>query len=136
MGVVPPASAIEHFLWARTAELMVLATASASAKLSADCDAKTRISAITPSPRVRQQLIRESGLAARAEALIERGAEHMRRHTFVNRGGKRPPPFSGICDAARELLQVRIVGERLGRQVQQPGRDDAAVPPDLGNRRK
>ena len=32
----------------------------------------------------REQLVREIGFAARAEALVQRGSQHRRRHRFVD----------------------------------------------------
>ena len=54
----------------------------------------------------REQLVLEVGLAARAEALVERGRQHRRRHGLVDRGLDRPAPFAGVGDAAGELRRA------------------------------
>ena len=61
-------------------------------------------------------------------------SQHRRRHALVDRGDGRPPALTRIRHAAAELLELGRLVERDGRQVEQPGRDDAAAPPDLGDR--
>src|SRR2546422_1406093 len=67
-----------------------------------------------------QQLVREVGLAAGAEALVQRRAQDGRRDGFVDRGGKRPPSFAGVRDAAFEAGEIGILGERGRGQVEEP----------------
>src|SRR5262249_14622527 len=56
----------------------------------------------------REQLVLIIRLAARAEALIERGGEDRHRYGLVDGGLDRPASFSGVGNAARKLLQVGI----------------------------
>ena len=44
----------------------------------------------------REQLVLEVRLAARAESLIERRGQNVRRHAFVDRRVDGPAPFTGI----------------------------------------
>ena len=55
----------------------------------------------------RQQLVGEVRLAARAEALVQRGGEDGRRHRLVDGRLDRPPPLAGIGHAALEALERR-----------------------------
>ena len=64
----------------------------------------------------RQQLVAEVRLAARAEALVQRGGENGRRHRLVDRGLDRPPPLAGIRHAPLEALERRVLDERRGRR--------------------
>src|SRR5437763_13071657 len=47
------------------------------------------------------------GLAARGEAVEQRGGEHRRRHTLLDRGLDRPAPLAGVAHVARVLLEIR-----------------------------
>ena len=79
----------------------------------------------------RQQLVLEVRLAARAEALVERGGQHRRRHGFVDRGLDRPAAFAGVGDAAGELRAVRdlrAAPTRSGRAATRRSRCRAATP--------
>src|ERR1041385_6335506 len=84
-------------------------------------------------PYRREQLVGVMRLAARAEALVERGGQHGHRDALVDRGADRPAPLAGVRDAAAVLRQVGASGERRGGEVEQPGRDDAAAAPHLGD---
>src|SRR5262249_24912206 len=77
----------------------------------------------------REQLVLIVRLAARTEALIERGGEHRHRHRLVDGGLDRPASFSGVGNPACKLLQVGIFHQCRGRQVEQPGCHDAAAAP-------
>ena len=57
-----------------------------------------------------RDLIREVSLAARAESLIERRAQDVGRHPFVNRRSDRPAPFARIGDAPGERFEIRVGG--------------------------
>src|SRR5262245_31470336 len=89
-----------------------------------------------PQSHRRLDLLRVVGLAARGEAAVERGAQHGRGHALVDGGGGRPAALSRVRHTPGELGELRILRERLRGQVEQPGRDDAAAPPDLGDLRK
>ena len=71
--------------------------------------------------------------AARAEALVERRGQHVRRHAGLHRGLDRPAPLAGIRDAALEARELRVLAQRARREVEQPGADHAAAPPQLGD---
>ena len=80
----------------------------------------------------RKQFVREIRLAARAETLVERGRQDMRRHGLVDGGLDRPAPFAGIRDPAGEIRQRRDL--RPGRSPSGPAatrrsRCRAATPP-------
>src|SRR5579864_949566 len=79
----------------------------------------------------REHLFREGVLLPRAESGVERRGEHIRRDRFLDRGFDRPAPLAGILDEAGEVLQLRILCQRGGAEIEQPGRDDAAAPPYL-----
>ena len=81
----------------------------------------------------RQHLFRESVLAARAEAGVERGRQHVGRHRLLDRRHDGPAAFAGILDEAREAVELRILRQRARRQIEQPGTDDAAAPPHFGD---
>lgn len=80
-----------------------------------------------------QELVGEGGFALRGEAVEQRRGEHRRRNAGIDRGLERPAAFAGIGDAAAELGERRIVLQRAGGEIEQPGADDAAVAPDFGH---
>ena len=55
-----------------------------------------------------QDLVGERGLAARREAVVQRGAEHLRGHAFVDGGLDRPAALAGVGHAAAERRQLRV----------------------------
>src|SRR6185437_16098032 len=84
-------------------------------------------------PHGRKHLLSEIVLLPRAEASVKRGGEHVGGDRLFDRRLDAPAPLAGILDVARELLQLRILDQRGGAEIQQPGRDDAATPPDFGD---
>ena len=78
-----------------------------------------------------EQSVSEVCFAARAEALEERGAEDGRGNGFVDGGLHGPAAFAGIGDAAGEIGEVWTLEQRRGGEIEQPGGDDAAAPPDF-----
>src|SRR5438105_2342994 len=80
-----------------------------------------------------QKLVGEGGFALRGEAVEQRRREHGRRNAGVDCRLERPAALAGIGDAAAELGERRIVLQRVGGKIEQPGSDDAAMPPDLGH---
>ena len=83
----------------------------------------------------RQQRSAYSALPREFEARKQRRADHRRRHAFVDRRLQRPAALAGIRDAALEIRQLRVLPQRAGGEVEQPGADHAAAPPDLGDLR-
>src|SRR5262245_45221771 len=73
-----------------------------------------------PQPHRRLDFLRVVRLSARGEAAVERGAQHGRGHALVDGCQDGPAPLARIRHAAGELRQLRILGERLRRQVEQP----------------
>src|SRR5580692_4055813 len=80
-----------------------------------------------------QYFLRESMIAARTKACVERRREHIRRHRLVDRGHDGPAAFAGVFDEALEAVEFRILRQRARRQIEQPGTDDAAAPPYFGD---
>ena len=68
-----------------------------------------------------QHLVGEVGLAARAEAFVERGTENGNRNRLVDGRPDRPAPLARVRHPASELRQVRAFEERDGGQIQEPG---------------
>src|SRR3954464_15372502 len=73
-----------------------------------------------------EQLVGEVGLAARAEALVQRRREDVRGHALLDRGERRPAPLPRVRDAAGKAPDVGILLQRGSRQVEQPRLDHAA----------
>ena len=57
----------------------------------------------------------------------------MRGHALVDGGLDRPAAFARVGDAPGKFAQHGILYQRRGREIEQPGRDHAAAPPDLYN---
>src|SRR5262245_37598473 len=89
-----------------------------------------------PQSHRRLDLLRVVGLATRGEAAVERGAQHGCGYALVDGREDRPAALARVRHAAGELRELRILGERLRGEVEQPRRDDAAAPPDLGDLRE
>src|SRR3984893_16350398 len=81
--------------------------------------------------RGRQHPFPEGVLLPRAEPCIERRGEQVRGDRFLDRCLDGPATLAGILDEAGELLQLRILRQRGGAEIEQPGRDYAAAPPNL-----
>src|SRR5471030_2965719 len=84
----------------------------------------------------RQHLVRIVGVAARAETGEQRRAQYRRGHALVDGGVDGPAALAGIGDAAGESVQGRILAQRGGRQIEQPGTDDATAPPQFRDLRQ
>src|SRR4051812_313819 len=80
-----------------------------------------------------EHLVAEGVLLARAEAVEQRRRENVDGYGFLDGGLHRPSPFARIFHGARELRKLGALGEGARRQVEQPRRDDAATPPQLGD---
>src|SRR5262249_24878005 len=84
----------------------------------------------------REQPPRELILATRYEALVERGSEPGCRSGFFNGRCNGPPALARIGDTAREAGERGVLKQRQGRQVEQPGYNDAPATPHLGDIRQ
>src|SRR4051794_22410736 len=84
----------------------------------------------------REDLAGEVGLPTRGEALEERGGEHAGGHALLDRRLDRPPALARVGHVAGEALELRGLREGGREEVEQPGRDDAATPPDLADPRE
>src|SRR6185437_5167617 len=56
---------------------------------------------------------------------------HLRRNGLLDRRFDGPAALAGILDEAGKILQLRILRKRRGAEIEQPGGDHAAAPPDL-----
>src|SRR5215212_5107060 len=66
----------------------------------------------------RENAVAPVGLAARGEAVEERGREHRSGHTFLDRGLHRPAALARVADAAGVVVQVRRLVQGLRGQVE------------------
>ncbi len=80
-----------------------------------------------------EDLLRKGVRLPRAEARIERRRQHLGRHRLVHRGVDGPAAFAGVLDMARIAVERAVARQRLRGEIEQPGGDDAAAPPDLGD---
>ena len=71
-------------------------------------------------PHGREHLFAEGVLLPRAEPGIERRREHVGRNRFLDRGLDGPPALARILDEAGEILQLRILRQRGGAEIEQP----------------
>ncbi len=60
-----------------------------------------------------QQLVGEIGCAARAEALVKRRCEHVRRHSLVDRRIDRPSPLARIGHPACEIFELWVGQKKI-----------------------
>src|SRR5665213_3176639 len=81
----------------------------------------------------REHLFSESVFLPRAEPGEKRSRQHVRWNRLLDRSLDRPASLAGILDIAGEFLELRIFHERGGAEIEQPGRDDAAAPPNLSD---
>src|SRR6185503_20151803 len=81
-----------------------------------------------------EQLFRERVVAPRSEPRVQRRRQYVGRHFFLDGRMDSPPAFTGVGNIADKLRELRIGGERQRREVEQPRADDAAAPPEFGNR--
>src|SRR4051794_694398 len=83
-----------------------------------------------------EKLVRKIGLAARAETLEQRRAKYGGWCTLVDRSRDCPATFAGIGHAAAKLREARVLRKCTRGEIEQPGCNDAAAPPDLGHVRQ
>ncbi len=72
-------------------------------------------------------------LAARGEALEQRGGEHRGGNTGVDGRLDRPPALAGIGDPAGQSVERGVLLQGRGGQVEQPRGDDRSAAPQLGD---
>src|SRR5579883_268400 len=65
-------------------------------------------------------LIGKIGAAARAEALIESGGQHMSGDALIDRGGDSPASLAGVCHTSLEIVQSGALEQRAGGEIQEP----------------
>ena len=83
-----------------------------------------------------KQLFSEGVVAARAEARVERGRQHVGGDFLFDRRVNGPASFARVGDLSDKLCELRVAGKRQRREVEQPRADDAAAPPEFGDLRK
>src|ERR1700744_4732955 len=66
-----------------------------------------------------QDLVGEFRLSLRGEAVVQRGAEPLRGHAFVDGGLDGPAPLARVGHAAAECGQLGILDHRLGGEIEQ-----------------
>src|SRR5262245_42786769 len=81
----------------------------------------------------RQELFRERVILTRSEAHVERRRQHVGGHVLFDGCGDGPASFTRVLHTADEAVEARIAIERDGGEIEQPGADDAATAPDLGD---
>src|SRR5215831_10184131 len=81
----------------------------------------------------RENLFGEGVVFPRAEAREQGRGQDFRGYRLVDCGIDGPAAFTGILDKARIVVERVVFSESSCGEVEQPGRDDAAAPPDLGN---
>src|SRR5439155_25553968 len=94
--------------------------------------------------RVSAELIAQRGEEAAGKGIVlaravprEQGRrDRWKRHATIDGLLHRPAAFARVLDVRVEARQIGILRERAGGQIQQPGSDDAGVPPQIGDRRE
>src|ERR1700761_1628616 len=81
----------------------------------------------------RQHLLAKGMGLARAEPSEERCREHVGGDGFLDGGVNGPATFTGIFDVTRKRFELFVLGQCVGGEIKQPGRDDTAAPPDFGD---
>src|SRR2546427_8280033 len=79
----------------------------------------------------REHLLGKGVRLARAEARIEGGGEDVAGDGLLDRRHDRPPPLAGVRHDASVVRERRVLGQRLRREVEEPGADDGAAAPQL-----
>src|SRR5258706_15534696 len=79
----------------------------------------------------RQNLGGKVAFASRQESLVERFGEHGSGCARLDAGENGPAAFAGIGDASGETLESRLLEQRNGSEIEQPGRNHAAAPPNF-----
>src|SRR3989442_10081110 len=79
----------------------------------------------------REPLLRKGVRLARAEARIEARGEDVAGTGLLDRRHDRQPPLAGVRHDASVVRERRVLGQRLRREVEEPGADDGAAAPQL-----
>ena len=80
----------------------------------------------------REHAVGEVAVAARAQARVERGGDHRRRHVVGGRVLDRPAALAGVLGVALDRSEVVAVGfERARGQFAQPRAHDRALTPEV-----
>src|ERR1700680_3625675 len=69
----------------------------------------------------REHLFAEGVLLPRAEPGEQCRSDHIRRDRFLDCGLDGPATLARILDEAREILQLRVLRQRGGPEIEQPG---------------
>jgi hypothetical protein len=80
-----------------------------------------------------QELVPEGRLLARPETVLQGHRDDGEGNPRLDRLDRRPAALAGIGHVRRDPVQAGVLRQRVGRQVQQPGADHAAVLPDFGD---
>src|SRR5258708_4778593 len=78
-----------------------------------------------------EHLFAEGVLLPRAETREQRRGEHVRRNRLLDCGLDGPATLARILHETGEAIQLRVLRQRGSPKIEQPGRDDAAAPPNL-----
>src|SRR5438309_6597296 len=79
-------------------------------------------------------LRREIDLVAGRKAGKQRGGDHRYGNVLLDRLEDRPAPLARVLDVGSDVVELRpMLLERGMQQLEQPGPDDRAVPPDAGD---
>src|SRR5438045_4091823 len=81
----------------------------------------------------REDLVLKQVEIAGGKAFEQRRGQDVRGDTLVVRGSNRPAPLARIRDLAAEPLEVRICGQCLRGQVEEPRAHDAAATPHFSD---
>src|SRR5215831_14470896 len=142
-GVRPPLTANVKRPWSSMAALARSATYSAPRSATLSASGSTSSSRATSGLALllvvsaellahrREQLVRELVEPAGREARVQRRSQNRCGDAHVDRCVRRPTALTGIGYASGELLEAGRCVQRLRRQVEEPGPDDAPTPPDL-----
>src|SRR5438105_7345509 len=77
-----------------------------------------------------EEAVGEGVVAARPKAGVERGGDGGRGDRLLDGVLDGPPALARVLDVRLHGLEVRVLGERVGRQLEQPRSDHAAVVPE------
>ena len=79
----------------------------------------------------RKKAVRKGPVVAGLNALKQRSGNNRGGNIQVDRFADRPSPLAGVGHEGRNAAEVRILFQRVRRQIQQPGPNHASVTPYL-----